>query len=155
VAILVLPLLLYFFSSLSSLKIQKNLIHVTIGNNNHSKVAILYWLIFSIILFQFFLNALSGNYTNKKCQVNTAESNSFLNLRLFTGTKGDGSLQFYFFQFVSILIDQVGVIYQGVSQINITQNIINFVDGDNLNNKMNHEYGYETGTLYASICNFL
>jgi hypothetical protein len=53
------------------------------------------------------------------------------------------------------LIDQIGVIYQGVSQININKNIINFVDGDNLNNKMNHKYGFKFGSWYAKIVSCL
>jgi hypothetical protein len=89
----------------SAQKIQFNLIHLTIGNNNHSIVLELVGIITYIIIFQFALNVMSGSYTDKSCNIKESGSESEIVLRLFSGTRGDGSIQFYFFQFIQILID--------------------------------------------------
>jgi hypothetical protein len=53
------------------------------------------------------------------------------------------------------MIDQIGVIYQGASQISINKNIINFVDEESFNDKMKFEYGYKLGVWYKKIISCL
>jgi hypothetical protein len=142
---------MYFFALLSAQKFQFNLIHVTIGNNNRLSTEWLITIISYIILFQFTLNVMSGSYTDKSCNIKESGSESEIVLRLFSGTRGDGSIQFYFFQFLQILIDQIGVIYQGASQISINKNIINYIDDESYNEKMNLAYGYRLGSWYGKI----